>query len=721
MSYNQLGREFKYTPDTYTLETKCPQREDIVLGNDLYSVIPEVPYDKSQRFCTYPNDTFAYELPSDSRLEVPSTYPPYYPANPATEWQKLPLSNLVTDHPLAPLSPPDPHSHATLPHSHTPPRQHPDTLSNSALSGKLDPSKDSLATAQALAHMQGHSGQVPIMYWKHASENVNDIAPGEQEVKSHRFTTINRYTAERRDQPIVIKANSQQPPYTPSLYETPIDQSQKLVATGKLINGYIGQSFETFENQLPPPNTDKSLAKYQLKQPNPKLVWINGGYNNHNPPPRKREQPGEVFNPVSVKGGSVAFGSSNVYDPVVSSKVKMYAKRDVFNNRDGDLPVEPSMNGELPQGFVGYVQRDRYLPFLPATQELEKSGWMPISQDLNPDLTKREDYTGEVFTRTDRVCGERFFGPDGLVNGVEAAGDFPLNIEDFKRESEEQYYTAQPYAELGGNTKQTNLRPSLKPESGLPVNAPSEPNYGDVILEEISLKPTLKTQMLEKGLPLGQNALVVGNVVTGEQTLKPTLKNADSAFASGPAAFEHGGDVVTGEQTLKPTLKNAESAFASGPVALPEGGNVVVSEQTIRATLKLEDALRIAADPFLDVGEVLVSQWEVKPTLKIRTEEVFPVNAVSTGISNFFVSDTEPGKLPRRVNMVQGKYFSPAGMDVGEILPMENATSQQYRGRSQEDYVTSKSRVFSGLGGSHCRAPLWSEREQSTSRRKTLM
>ena len=37
-----------------------------------------------------------------------------------------------------------------------------------------------------------------------------------------------------------------------------------------------------------------------------------------------------------------------------------YISRDVYNNQDGNLPCEPSLYGERPQGYIGLVPRLRF-------------------------------------------------------------------------------------------------------------------------------------------------------------------------------------------------------------------------------------------------------------------------------------------------------------------------------------------------------------------------
>lgn len=715
--YNNNSNEYYRNPG-------CPVEQNVVLDENLFIVQTSVA-DPIQ-FHTYPNETFAFEQKMSGSAPLMdytrcSNNPASFENTPDFfDYSQQARVNATRSRKT--------HSHAN---------------SNNT-------------TSSSKPTTQSSKKQLVSSNWVRANESVTAILPGEQDVRSHRWTTQNRYPTEQRDQPIAYRQTSQLAPFTQSLFQTPVDQTQNLVSTGRLLNSYLGQDFETFENQLPPPNTDKSMSRLQFEKVNPKLVWINGGYNHHNPPPRKTEQSGDVFRPVSALGGSVAFGSRNLYDPVVTSRVKMYAKSDLFNNRNGDYPQTPEIAREQPQGFVGYVQRDRHPNNLPATQEIDMRGWMPISQDLNPDLTKREEYTGEFCVRKNHISEEIVFGPN-LINGIQAAGDFPMTLPETTRESQSLSYVNAPSSNTGnlvtseiglpqttresqslsytnapsrniGNlvTSEVTLRPSLKPETTLPVNHSEMQNTGNLILSEISIRPALKTQMAELGLPVGHSALVVGNSTKHQDDLRPTLKTPATEATFGNTSFyaEHTGSVLVSQANLKAApLKtfNAESSFAPNTGAIPTAGSVIISEQTLRATLKIEDALRIPADPFLDIGNVVVSGWELRPTLKITTEDTLRVNPIGSDVSNFFIDENqELTRLPRRINMFEASYINPMAAEVGDTLPLQNATSQQYRGLQPQNYVTQVSRVPTGMGGTHCRSELDFTERSNRSRTKMM-
>ena len=345
---------------------------------------------------SYPNNTFDYEYPPSSL---------YYPNN-AVEYE-YPQSSLY--YPRNGVNDVN------------------DEVVNVSRSGKIDVTKSSslvsLAASEASEASAASDGGV-------IRERLM-AGVGEQDVLAHLNVSQNRYTGEKPvGETYIAPINRDLEPYTTSLYETPYDTTQNLISTGILYNTYTGEAFETFENQLPPPNTTKGqMADYQLQQINPRLLYMNGGYNHHNPPPRKQELLSESFNPVDIKGGSNPWGPQ-LYSAQVRDEMQKMASRDIYNNRNGDYAVEPSMHGDKPQGYFGLVPRNQYRPYIPPTQEINMEGRMQTAENLNPDLTKREQYTGEVFSRKAHVLvANRAVIPNQLINGVEAVAQIPITTE----------------------------------------------------------------------------------------------------------------------------------------------------------------------------------------------------------------------------------------------------------------------------------------------------
>ena len=252
------------------------------------------------------------------------------------------------------------------------------------------------------------------------NQQLNVLAPDGQDVRERRQVTRNRYPGQVRPSAIyAMPSSAQTEAFTQSLFATPTDVEQNLISTGILANPYTGEEYECFENQLPPPTTDRSLLKSQLKHINPRLLQIQGGYNHHCPPPRKTEQDGSVFSPVSAHNGPNPFGPQ-LYTKYVNDRLKDMAIRSTYNNRNGDQVVEPELPKERPANKFGLVPRLRFLPYLVPTNDLEGAYQAP-PEVIGVDTRRREEYTGIVYnTKPKPQMKNRVFNQGGGVEGSAA-------------------------------------------------------------------------------------------------------------------------------------------------------------------------------------------------------------------------------------------------------------------------------------------------------------
>ena len=151
---------------------------------------------------------------------------------------------------------------------------------------------------------------------------------------------------------------------TADLYNTETLPSEQRIFTGVMMNSNTGELYETYEDEVPPPNTDrKRLLEEQMSIQNPKLTALSGGWDPSMPKRHKVEV-------EEVEYGSDA--GRNVWGPqLFATALRDIAEQhDVmqqFNNRDGFVPVEPAWDRRA-VGFVGYVSAYRGAPFMPPTQ-----------------------------------------------------------------------------------------------------------------------------------------------------------------------------------------------------------------------------------------------------------------------------------------------------------------------------------------------------------------
>jgi len=478
---------------------------------------------------------------------------------------------------------------------------------------------------------------------------LNNIFPGEQEVKSHRWVAQNRYDGEQQVSNIYVKPYpTEAVEYTNSLYMTPYDSAQNKIATGILKNSMTGEIFETFVNQLPPPtSTTNQFPEYQLRQANPLLVWAQGGYNNHKPPPAKTEQPGYVFNPVSARGGAPPFGSSTFADDI-RAQSEALTFRDLYNNQDGNFPCERSLYGEAPQGYIGLVPRLRTVPYINPTNELSLEGYMPVQENLNPDLRKREQYTGKVYARKAHVSATRGAAV-GLVNGVQAVADIPMKLD----------------------------RTLQKREDTLPVG------------------------------PAGRS--LANGVLASEQKLRPThLKGKTYSRTAAAAGRDFANGVLVDGSTIRPTTKNP-STYRTAPVTTGIRSGVMVTDKTVRHTLKtaaVENPFRTAGinDPTLAASRVIASLTKLKPTLKVTMQETFPVGQANREGDGTYVQLDKTLRQTMKQADPNQTFVPPVNAGhMGDYVGGGQSSTTQHRGCQQQLYLPSASMIPAAANGTSTR------------------
>lgn len=345
---------------------------------------------------------------------------------------------------------------------------------------------------------------------------MNDL-PGGEDVKAHYGVSANRYPGQRYTDIYLKQHKTGSEPYTEALYSTPTDQTQNMVSTGILKNPWTGEYYETWENQLPPPTTSvNEIPAYQLKQENPQLIWANGGYNHHRPPPGKSEVSGETFNPVSARGGAPVFGASTYMDEIRKQEEE-FAARQTFNNRDGTYACDISLHGERPQGYVGLVPRLRPQPYLPPTNDLNKCELHPGVADVT-NTTQRHE--AKVYARRAALTQGRMAAVDGPEAAVKPSFD-PL-----KPTTRDGQSVPVNHGQLEGHSAliQDKVRPSKKYSRHVP-NAPINPHIkSGIVISDTKVRHTLKTAIADNPFRSNPAHLAVGDVMAALSTLKPTLK-----------------------------------------------------------------------------------------------------------------------------------------------------------------------------------------------------
>jgi len=448
--------------------------------------------------------------------------------------------------------------------------------------------------------------------------------------------------------------------------------TDSVVSTGVMKNPYTGEYFETFENQLPPPNTTRHvLHSHQLAHINPRLVQLLG-VDTSKQAPRKEEV---LLQPPSGLAGANTQGPQ-VYGAGINSQLRMLVSRDLYNCRDGDHAVEPSMAGEQPDGYVGYVKRHRFRPHMPPTQALDHGGRTQPLQTRNPDPIKQRLSTPQVFARKARVLvQDRKVAPDGLINGVSAVSVVPITTDatGTQRSTVQSYIaTCAPVVETVNarpitsehhgrvlTDKSTPVRPQtlVVSEPIQPSQWPRQPNHsehdtgrtaGHPYDESVAahVEPTLPRESTRPGNKDGSVAarLVVdrdsGETLTQHHTIRNSAKDTPAGHTRAPVHNQASNPVRTKQMRVRETQRESHVArqprvvaiaTETPPLAMP-------ASQTTSAKDSSHQQRRVAATAQTEISDTRVyNSIGANPVSRIET--LVPTASI-TGINRSNIAAT---------------------------------------------------------------------------------
>lgn len=391
------------------------------------------------------------------------------------------------------------------------------------------------------------------------------ISNGEDQYE-HRFTNFNRAPSQGEPNEILISTppTMQKYPhgeYNDELFKTRIDNTENKVSTGVMVNPYTGEMFETFIDEIPPPNTNKHIPREQFLKSNPMLIKSHGGIDPNAPRRQKREICKKIPGP---EHGPNVWGDA-LYTGRIGDMQRELIGRDIFNNRNGDYSTDRSLIGEKPAGYVGLHQMFRPRPYLPPTQQLDTKGWKPSTDKQFPDagnikskvFVRRPDLTTFPYTPHVHTAGGDHHEAGHVVSGN-------LDLRPTMRGDRRTEYTAPAHIENiheAIEPLQKTLRPTLKEQmeqSFDVLNAqPNIPEQAHVIIDT-TLRPTLKEQMEQGFEPLNAQPNIPEQAhVIIDTTLRPTLKEqmeqSFDALNAQPNIPEQAHVII--DKTLRPTLK----------------------------------------------------------------------------------------------------------------------------------------------------------------------
>lgn len=468
--------------------------------------------------------------------------------------------------------------------------------------------------------------------------------------------------------------------FAKSKFEEPIFDSEQRLSTGVMINTYTGQMYEMFENDVPPPDLDVSRdhTEEQLTHTNPFLIWKQGNRDPNRDEPNKTEV--LAYQP-NADGGCNVWGDQ-LYADRIRSELQIRAARDVWQNRNGDVPIEAVIDRH-PNGYLGFVPAARYFPYVPATkrQFIDNKSYTPAAgpaavqstdsaSAMAPRIRLKEPVGGNGNNTINSYVGNPSATQAGSLTEISTAYGAAFDARDPTRLNEEIYFPGpvdgnknnSPYVVIDIIPRET-LKPEIAEQSfnlNLPIQ--TSESIGTYVVLDTTTKETLKSMMQQEfaTLPVSYVADLGSYIVIDHEvreTLKPQIMEATFEVAPVQYDAQVGAYVLIDREardTLKPIV--AENNFLSWVNAdgATQTAPYVILDLNPRDTLKVitgETAFSILNANSEKDGTYVVIDTTVRDTLKTQLETMFATtaaNSETTGaytVQDLKVRDTLKGVL----------------------------------------------------------------------------
>lgn len=280
---------------------------------------------------------------------------------------------------------------------------------------------------------------------------------------------------------------------------------ERKMMTGVFVNTNTGKMYKTYEEDIPPPNTNASMEPSQLQRVNPKLVALQGGIDYNRPPRQKTEV---QQNLPGVDHGPNMWGDQ-LYAGRRREREREIAAADVWGNKGGMYSTEPIMDGR-PTGYVGFQNMVRINPYAQPTQrgrtDVQYAGAVARTDDYQGD--KVVPHT--TIRKPDLTPCARQAMP-GAVNGVESEWAIPLQeVPGTDRGVDRVHLNVGAFGgERGGHTVAAveELRPHLKEVAAIAAPGSAGSDAGSYIHMQSDLPDSLKEALMAQSF-MGMGGIV---------------------------------------------------------------------------------------------------------------------------------------------------------------------------------------------------------------------
>ncbi len=494
--------------------------------------------------------------------------------------------------------------------------------------------------------------------------------------------------------------------YVPQNYSSPVLDSDERKSTGVMVNAYTGKMYETFEDDMPPPNTDKEIPRERFEMSNPRLIQMQGNIDVNRYPRSKKE----ICQTVMRKDDGPNVWGDQLYADRRRALLEEYATRDVWQNRHGEYSIE-SVDDRRPVGYVGYVNAVRPLPYLPATQRTDTNnhGWTGVAEDQFKKGPSWDKMLPRVTTtRPDLSECSRVQAPDAtneaVSNHVVIVGG--INMKGTNRSTTSQFTRQGPIdpGSAGYDRNEmlepSSLRATLKAAmeqsfSSSNIDGTSQ-NTGYLPVVDTDLRPTQKGLMAGQ-FPVttaGQGAQGTGYVPVIDTDLRATQKGLMAGQF--PVTTAGQGAQSTGYVPVIDTdLRATQKGLMAGQFPVTTAGQgaqstgyVPVIDTDLRATQKGLMAgqfpVTTAGHCAQSTGYVPIIDTDLRATQKGLMAGQFPVTTAGQGAqSTGYVPVIDTNLRATQKGLMSGQ-FNPANAgssNAGNVIEFQgalNGTKREY-------------------------------------------
>ena len=214
--------------------------------------------------------------------------------------------------------------------------------------------------------------------------------------------------------------------YCEELFLTEWANQQPVISTGAILNSYTGEIAETFEDAIPAPDRSGGGGQEERESRSKqlRLQWAQGGETTTS---RRRSSKADVESILpAADAGRISELQSHQQRHSVSLEALQRGEHAMYGQGNGEVLDTPLMTRN-PIGYHGHNNTLRFHPHLPATNELDLEGYMPVPEATATTWTNASMKPKTRLLREEPRLGQQH-GGDARYGPAEPSSDTVANV-----------------------------------------------------------------------------------------------------------------------------------------------------------------------------------------------------------------------------------------------------------------------------------------------------